>query len=636
MKTLLATLIYICFIANISAQNSTVDSLRQLLTSLPEDTTKLKVYTELTNELNFVDLDQAKQTGITGIALAKKLNKNNLTGYMQIAMGRSYANSGKIDSAEHHFLIAQDLFKKTQSKEGKAAVLTKLIYVSDYNGHYEKSANLAFELLKLQEELQNKTEIAFAYVDIGNANYGLLKYDKCIEYAQKALDIFKEQGDKNGQSKALNLISNAYHQTGEYEKGLKSVNEALVIIEESGELFDKAATLNTRANLYRFWGKYPESIQDYKSILEITQQFGADGFTAATLSNMGDAYNRQNKHAEALKIHLQAIKMRGQGATNVERRNQAYNLAESYGGIQQYDSAFHYRSIQLELTDSVYNENSNAITSELQTKYETSQKEALIYQQKSELDIKNTQQKYMTGIGGLLILLLGGAFFAYRSKQKSNLALEEKNNEITTLFGEVHHRVKNNLQILSSLLHLQSRHITDDAALSAVREGQNRVEAMGLIHQKLYTRDNTSAIEISDYLNELGENLTNTLTHDDRIIITYDTPKLFLDVDTSIPLGLIVNELITNSLKYGFPNDREGKIHVKLAIDQQSNLNLTVSDNGEGSSSARDLKLNQTTKKSTAFGTQLIHILCKKLKGKIIVLEKETGYTTEICFSKWK
>ncbi|MBK9015238.1 MAG: sensor histidine kinase [Saprospiraceae bacterium] len=208
--------------------------------------------------------------------------------------------------------------------------------------------------------------------------------------------------------------------------------------------------------------------------------------------------------------------------------------------------------------------------------------------------------------------------------------LRKRNEEKEFLIKEIHHRVKNNLQVLSSLLHLQSRHIKDETALDAVREGQNRVEAMGLIHQKLYMGDNLAAVEMKDYLYNLGDTLLDSFgLDDDRVKIIYHLEPLHLDVDTAIPLGLIANELVTNSLKYAFPDGRQGLIEISLWKNEAGQLCLKVADNGVGKSGAPQMK------GSTSFGTNLVEILSKKLKGKPEVLHGE-GYATLIKFENYK
>jgi two-component system, sensor histidine kinase PdtaS len=268
---------------------------------------------------------------------------------------------------------------------------------------------------------------------------------------------------------------------------------------------------------------------------------------------------------------------------------------------------------------------------ELQTKYETAQKEAKIEQQADELAKQRTQ--FWTVLAFLGLALVGG-FFLYRLAQK----LRKRNEEKEFLIKEIHHRVKNNLQVLSSLLNLQAEHIQDENALDAVREGQNRVEAMGLIHKKLYMGDNLASVEMRDYLQNLGDTLLDSFgIYDDQVKIQYDVQPIHLDVDTAIPLGLVINELVTNSLKYAFPHldaqnaeNTEGVISLSLWINNAKQMCLKVADNGVGKANA------VISKHSTAFGSQLVEVLSKKLHGKLEVLPVEKGYATLIQFDNYK
>ena len=183
------------------------------------------------------------------------------------------------------------------------------------------------------------------------------------------------------------------------------------------------------------------------------------------------------------------------------------------------------------------------------------------------------------GIGLLALTLFGGVIFSfYRSKRKSEKELAQKNEIISEalaekelLLKEIHHRVKNNLQVISSLLYLQSDYIKDEKALSAIQEGRNRVQSMAIIHQNLYQEDNLTGIQVKDYFEKLTQSLFNSYkVQADQIELQLDIEAINLDVDTVIPLGLVVNELITNSLKYAFPENQAG--YLKIALRSRINL----------------------------------------------------------------
>ncbi|MFT6807936.1 MAG: two-component sensor histidine kinase [Saprospiraceae bacterium] len=261
-------------------------------------------------------------------------------------------------------------------------------------------------------------------------------------------------------------------------------------------------------------------------------------------------------------------------------------------------------------------------------KYETGKKDEAIAHQKMELKRKSTTQRIYIGIVALLGSLLTGLLFLFRKKKKITADLELKNRENEVLMKEIHHRVKNNLQILSSLLSLQSDNEEDQTIVGALQESRSRVESMGLIHQKLYTRDNLTAIKMEEYVKELCDHLVETYSSNEKTVTIDSSVEVNLaDVETAIPLGLIINELITNSMKYAFEENRRGAIQVHL-WEEGTELKLVVSDNGQ------TIKEKEVSASSTKFGTRLIKILSKKLKGKIEV-SREQGYKTSITFQRY-
>ena len=199
-----------------------------------------------------------------------------------------------------------------------------------------------------------------------------------------------------------------------------------------------------------------------------------------------------------------------------------------------------------------------------------------------------------------------------------------KNQENELLLKEIHHRVKNNLQVISSLLNMQSRSVKDTVVRSAIRESQARVQSMSLIHQKLYRGKNLAAIEMKGYLQTLADNLIDAYMEEEEVEVKVDMQQLELDVDYAIPLGLIVNELITNSLKYAFPKQKKGAIEIKMKQNQDKII-LEIGDNGVGEKAA-------TVKKDGGgFGSELIELLTMQLKGKLD-LSTDNGYHTRLSF----
>jgi two-component sensor histidine kinase len=234
-------------------------------------------------------------------------------------------------------------------------------------------------------------------------------------------------------------------------------------------------------------------------------------------------------------------------------------------------------------------------------------------------------------------LLLGLHYRNYRLKQKrnhklkilneelahKNILLDKHNAENELLLKEIHHRVKNNLELVKSLISLQSAQMEDSASKDAMMASQNRVQSMGIIHQKLYQGGNLGSIEMKDYFLNLGEGILDTFNAEDKVKIECAMDTLELDVDTAVPIGLIVNELLTNALKYAFPENRNGTIQISLSQASPETLSLKVTDNGVGKDAG-------AATKGTGFGSQLIQLLTQQLNG---TMTENSEHGTMVSFN---
>lgn len=262
----------------------------------------------------------------------------------------------------------------------------------------------------------------------------------------------------------------------------------------------------------------------------------------------------------------------------------------------------------------------------------------LFENQQQQLLINRNRWEKRSLMGGVLLAIVVSGFLFYynRVRKKNNLILSQKNKLIAAalsekemLIREVHHRVKNNLQVVSSLLNLHARKVADPAALGAIREGRDRVKSMAFIHQKLYQVNDVRQLTVSDYVEDLANYLFASYQIDpEQIELKTSIDHLELDVDVMVPLGLILNELISNSLKHAFPGGRKGQLSVSFAEKEESFL-LEVADTGIG------FAKKDSADKTAGFGYQLIHTFCKKLKGQLAVVHRE-GTAIQFSFPKAK
>jgi two-component sensor histidine kinase/prenyltransferase beta subunit len=192
-----------------------------------------------------------------------------------------------------------------------------------------------------------------------------------------------------------------------------------------------------------------------------------------------------------------------------------------------------------------------------------------------------------------------------RKREKDRIAASLAEKEL--LLKEIHHRVKNNLQIISSLLYLQSNRISDNEVVMALRESEQRIRSMALIHEALYKSDDLARIDFEKYINDLAGYLVSSFgVSTDRVILKVDIKEKLLGIDVAIPCGLIVNELVSNSLKHAFRDDRSGEIEVCLKAIDDEVLELSVSDDGIGLPHDFNLSQNDT------LGLRLVSSLAEK------------------------
>ena len=203
-------------------------------------------------------------------------------------------------------------------------------------------------------------------------------------------------------------------------------------------------------------------------------------------------------------------------------------------------------------------------------------------------------------------------------RHEAEQALRDSLVEKEMLIKEVHHRVKNNLAVISSLLSLQSRRIEDEETRDIFKESENRVRSMSMIHERLYRSGDQKSIEISEYITaltgQIGRSYNSSGT---RIRFSVKVPHMQIDVDTAIPCGLIINELVTNAYKHAFPDGREGTLQISLSRDGDGAYELVVRDDGVG--------LPEGVSDTRSLGLTIVSTLAKQLKGTLEV--KSNGGT---------
>jgi two-component system, sensor histidine kinase PdtaS len=314
-----------------------------------------------------------------------------------------------------------------------------------------------------------------------------------------------------------------------------------------------------------------------------------------------------------------------------------YKLDSAHGNyLKALNEYWKYRSFD----DSIYSLAKAKQFSELQVQYETEAKDKDIelFKQKDKVQKATLRQsntiKKVTLAGVVVMLIVTGLiYYLYRNKQRANKEIHEKNlalgqlvKDKEWLIKEIHHRVKNNFHIVASLLEIQSSYLKNKEALSAIKESQHRIHSMSIIHQKLYQSDTLSTIHMPEYIYELVEYLRESYAIRDDIRFSLQVDNIELDHASAITLGLILNEAITNAIKYAFIKTEGGKISISLSHISDSQLLLSITDNGLG------LPTDFDSKRGASMGMELLQGLTDDLGGSFKI-ETNEGTHIKIVFN---
>ena len=613
-------LLSILFVQFAYGQTTAYDSLEKRLAVEKNNDVKLELLSQLVNVSFNYSLDKALTYAEKGVSLADRTNSKIWQPYFYETRGRVHSNLMQFDSASIYLNKAMAAYKANNDKKGQANTYFRIGWIYKRKGDIEKGMNEDMQGLRLMESIGDGAGISKAYNRLSEdlARQGRLK--EALQYAMQSIDLSIKNDARYELLFAYFMAANTYIAMNENVQSLTYYNKAVDLIPGAGlNNMELASLLNSRGNALKHLNRYVEALKDYEAALALAKKMNLPFGISSGIANLGEVNLLIGNYEKALGYQLETVRMQERDSDYSNLKENYMHVSSIYEQLGDYKNSLYYQKKALTLRDSLAPAESDAAMSELLTKYETEKKEATITSQMNEL----SQQRRVQWLGaGLVVLLAVFLFFGYRSyrnRTKTNKLLAAKNAENELLLKEIHHRVKNNLEVVSGLLALQSAQIDDPNTKEAMQESQNRVQSIGIVHQKLYQGANLGSIEMKDYFLNLSESILDSFGAAKRVTIECSMEKIDIDIDTAVPLGLIVNELLTNTLKYAFPHGQDGKVLIKLQKNKDG-LHLEVSDNGVGKSG-----LTQ----GTGFGGQLISLLTRQLGGS---MREETTNGTSIFF----
>ena len=539
--------------------------------------------------------------------------KNRCT--IMARLAEIYRLKGDIKNGLNYAHEGKSLLKYTDNKKPFIQIHSLLGELHHLNGQFDSSYHYRKIVLESIEP-KDTNALNGANLSMASSFISIYDYDKAGEYLQTGLQYTNEQKYPLSYAQTIGKLGDLENLKGNTLLAEEKMKECIRVLENSKHNFKR---------LLEFYPIYAEiliknnKLERAETILAKTDSLIQDDNQELKIAYYFPKWNLaiRNRNVELSKEVYQRI-------LPLYREDQLSNSVQFYALESKYfkligenDKALASLTKSASLKDKLRGIQNVRAIENLELKYDTEKKDL-------EISAANDRIRFQTYGMILGIVMLIGLLFLLLRNMRNRREIEMQNGFITKslsekeiLLKEIHHRVKNNLQVISSLLSIQSRAIKDVKAKEAILEGRTRVHSMSLIHQDLYKKDNLTGVRMDRYLGKLTHDLLETYNvSEGEISLNNDIEPLKLDVESVIPLGLIVNELMSNALKYAFPEDRDGAIDVLLK-EEDGYLYLQVSDNGIG------LDEVQLKSKQDSFGHTLIRAFRNKLNAEIDISTNE-------------
>ncbi|GAB4020354.1 hypothetical protein GCM10028808_61210 [Spirosoma migulaei] len=551
------------------------------------DSTKLRVLWHTGDSLiNASQFIPAKKLYEQALTIAQSGDDSKSTGMSYRKMGLWYESTGDFGPAIEAYQKAQTAFKAA----GDHRLYTRTFHF-----------------------------IGFCYNRLNNIK-------EARHYIQQGLATAQQFGLEQLLPEFYSELVNIDSQSKQYASAYANMEKVLAYYKAKKEWQTYYGNLFNAGLLYKNMGQYARAEQAFRQVMAYAKTENDELLQGYVDASIPYALIPQNKLDEAEQACYRALAWSEKTGTEKYAMQEDINshLSRIWEKRGDFQKALTFYKRQMASHDSVFNATKNRQVAELETRYQTREKEENI-RQLAATNARQTRQLW-AGAGGLVILtiLLGTLYWLYERVRQSRQKITQQSVQLTLMMKELHHRVKNNLAIVSSLLKLQSNRMDDEKAIQAVRVGQQRVEAMSLIHQRLYQTDEVTTVNMRDYLTDLSESLMRAYDYSaDEFDLQLNIELQELDVDMAMPLGLIVNELVTNAFKYAYSKTNGKRPLLRIDLRRQSDsahpgITLEVQDNGPGIEVADW----QQQGNRSSFGKRLIASLSEQLEGHFELLKQ--------------
>ncbi|MCB0736750.1 MAG: tetratricopeptide repeat protein [Bacteroidetes bacterium] len=528
--------------------------------------------------------------------------------------------------------MAQDLANELKDSTGLAAAHSIIGTLSEISGRYGLAVENYQKALALYFKLKKWDSYAATLSNMG-VLYDQAEYlDKAANYFREAIKVDKAYGGEAYLKSNYHNIAKIYIQQNEYDSALHYLKLAIANEREFGSEAEVPYFYGSLGALYAKLGKLDTAEVLLWQSLDYAKK-KSDGFSIGYIyAYLADFYREVNKPDTAFR-YLDLAHQKAAQSENMDLLLTVYDIKwNAQTQFNMYRQAVATGQTYMNLKDSVFNLQKSFQLSVLETEYQLDKKEQQVTALAVQNKAKSTYLLLISILSSAIILVTLVFFNINRRKniklQERNKTIEESLVNIQLLAKESHHRIKNNLQVISSLLKLQTKHVSNAEAKQSLTDAFHRIRAIALLHQRLYKADSVSKINLRSFLEQLSSQVLNSLGYDDDVTIEIGGDDVDLKLDQALYVGLIANELITNSIKYGFSEiSHEARISMHIAKTHKSSLELTFHDNGVGFAN-----IDSILEKDT-FGFKILNSLLRTFDGELS-LENDNGAKVIVKMNK--
>lgn len=571
-------LYYIFFVgfhfSSFSQDQVKIDSLLNIIETPKLDTATIYAYCYLSSELVGIDNEKANEFAKEAWNISKKINNKSMQAWSTQVLAESYDYLGKADSSLMLYEKSIQLKKELKDIDGEAASKIGIGMLYFYQKNLQKAEAYFNEALNLYTIINNEKRMGAALNNLGVVYRNQHQYQKAIDTYNKAYTLKVKTNDTLGIINALANLGSAYQYLKQYDKAESYLMQSHQLMQKSNAKNNLILNYAALAQLKMEQGKYLES----KNYLEEGIAVGKD-------------IDQPHEMMELYNVYLVLDTL-----------------------MNDYNKAYHHLLLVNDYQKKINQNNSAKELEKLELIYKTKE-------HNKEIELRNTiiknRNKAIWIIGTfavLLLLILTWLFWLRKKLSQSNLMLNKLVKQKENLVKEIHHRVKNNLQVISSLLNMHVRKVQDPNSKKIFDDGISRIQAMSLIHQNIYAHSNLQQISPREYIEKLVQQLYITYQIPEKNIkIQTSIDDINLDIEKLMSIGLILNEILSNAFKYAFNGSKTGVIDILLHQPKPNQIEMIVRDNGSGIS----IEIIDSTNDS--LGMRLIQAFSDKLRATLSI-----------------